>query len=104
MAKEWQDIAAAKRAAILGTIPSEWMIPENIKPPDSQQDVMSFPESSGWFTPRELEVTDITANELRPLLASGKWSSEEVTKAFCKRAAAAHQLVGRHDIVIRVNC
>lgn len=89
----WEDIAAAKRAELLKSIPQEWIIPHDIKPPDDQLDVTKFPEESGWFTARELEITSKNAEELLEQLRSGGWTSEEVTRAFCKRASAAHQLV-----------
>jgi amidase len=93
MSKKWEDIAAGKRAALLSSIPKEWLIPANIKPPDSQRDVTGFPKDSGWFTEKELEVTSVSAVELLGKLRNGEWTSEDVTVAFCKRAAAAHQLV-----------
>jgi amidase len=93
MPEKWEEIAAGKRAALLSSIPKEWLIPANIKPPDSQRDVTSFPKDSGWFTQNELDITSLAAVELLRRLVSAEWSSEEVTLAFCKRAAAAHQLV-----------
>lgn len=93
-AKEtWEEIGARKRAALLASIPKEWIIPQELLPPASQDDVTSWPEQSGWFTAEELAITDLTASELVPKLASGTLKSVDVTKAFCKRAAAAHQLV-----------
>lgn len=89
----WEEIAAKKRAALLASIPKEWTVPQDLLPPASQDDVMAWPEESGWFTPEELAITDLTASELVPKLASGTLKSVDVTKAFCKRAAAAHQLV-----------
>jgi amidase len=93
MSENWEEIAARKRAALLASIPNEWIIPENIRPPEEQADVTTFPKQSGWFTGRELEITDLGATQLLAKLTSGQWSSEEVTEAFCKRASAAHQLV-----------
>jgi amidase len=93
MPEKWEEIAASKRAALLASIPKEWSIPADIKPPDSQLDVTGFPKDSGWFTEKELEITSISAVELIEKLKNGEWSSEDVTAAFCKRAAAAHQLV-----------
>ncbi len=93
MASTWETLAAQKRQALLDSIPEEWRIPQDLLPPDDQEDVTGFPETSGWFTPEELTITGLTASELLPKLASGELKSEAVTKAFCKRAAAAHQLV-----------
>lgn len=92
----WQEIAAGKRAALLASIPKEWIVPQDLLPPVSQDNVLSWPEQSGWFSPEELAITSLTATELVPKLASGALKSLDVTKAFCKRAAAAHQLVIPH--------
>lgn len=94
MAGTWEALAAKKRQELLNSIPEKWRIPIHLLPPESRDDVTGFPESSGWFTQEELEITNSTAVELLPRLASGHLKSETVTRAFCKRAAAAHQLVG----------
>ncbi|GAW22997.1 hypothetical protein ANO14919_125440 [Xylariales sp. No.14919] len=93
MGATWEALAAKKRQGLLNSIPKEWRIPDHLLPPVSQNDVTGFPESSGWFTPAELDITNSSALELLPRLASGSLKSETVTRAFCKRAAAAHQLV-----------
>ncbi|RYO75028.1 hypothetical protein DL764_010600 [Monosporascus ibericus] len=92
MASNWEALAARKRQDLLNSIPDEWRIPRDLLPPESQEDVTDFPKTSGWFTREELDITECTALELLPKLASGELQSETVTRAFCKRAAAAHQL------------
>lgn len=89
----WEDIAARKRSELADSIPPEWRVPKNLLPPESQDNVLDWPETSGWFTAEELAITSCSAQELLPQLASGKVTSEDVTKAFCKRACAAQQLV-----------
>lgn len=89
----WELVAGAKRDALLASIPPEWIIPANIFPPESQLDVTTFPKQSGWFTPAELDITGTAAPQILKKIAAGVWTAEEVTRAFCKRAAAAHQLV-----------
>jgi amidase len=93
--QNWEKVAEAKRAALADSIPHEYRVPQQHLPPDSQLDVTSWPKQSGWFTTEELEITDSTASQILQKIASKTWSSENVTKAFCKRAAAAQQLVGR---------
>jgi amidase len=95
MPEKWEEVAAKKRAALLASIPKEWIIPENIRPSEEQTDVTTFPKESGWFTEQELAITNLGATQLLAKLAGGQWSSEDVSKAFCKRASAAHQLVSR---------
>jgi amidase len=93
MASKWEQIGASKRQQLLDSIPKEWLIPADIRPADSQSNVLDFPERSGLFMAKEIEMTNTSATDLLRKLARGEWSSEEVTRAFCKRASVAHQLV-----------
>lgn len=89
----WEKVAAGKRVALAESIPTLYRIPQDKLPPESQLDVTVWPKESGWFTPKELEITGSTASQILEKIASKTWSAEDVTAAFCKRAAAAHQLV-----------
>ncbi|KAF2177687.1 acetamidase [Zopfia rhizophila CBS 207.26] len=91
-AQKWEKIAAAKQAALSELIPPEYRIPKQLVPPDSQLDVTQWPKESGWFTQKELEITSSTSSVILEKIAERTWTAEEVTRAFCKRAAAAHQL------------
>ncbi|KAL8419188.1 hypothetical protein RB594_002409 [Gaeumannomyces avenae] len=88
----WEVAGASKREALAASIPPEWRVPAELLPPNSLQDVTGWPEASGWFTVKEIAITNSTAIELLPRLASGDLKCVDVTRAFCKRAAAAHQL------------
>lgn len=88
----WEEIAEAKRAALAEQIPPEYRVPTDRLPPESQLDVTTWPRESGWFSPKELDITDSTASHILKKIAAKDWSAEEVTRAFCKRAAAAQQL------------
>ncbi|CAG9943934.1 unnamed protein product [Clonostachys rosea f. rosea IK726] len=88
----WEEVGAKKRASLEASLPKEWRVPSDLLPHESQTDVTNWAETSGWFTPEELSITNSTAAELLPKLASGELKSLDVTKAFCKRAVAAHQL------------
>ncbi|OAA66505.1 fatty-acid amide hydrolase [Niveomyces insectorum RCEF 264] len=90
---KWKELAAKKQAQLAASLPKEWIVPDNLLPPASQTDVTGWPAASGWFTPEELSITEATASELIPKLASGALSSVAVTRAFCKRAVAAQQLL-----------
>lgn len=89
MPANWEQIAADKRARILSNIPAEW----KIQSPPTGDSFFDFPEKSGILSPKELEITNASATDLVPKLAKGELTSVEVTLAFCKRAAIAHQLV-----------
>lgn len=89
-APSYQELAAKKRADQLSLIPPEW----RLSPTPS---VESSPNALAYLrrilTPSELaltEETDIT--KLLRKLSSGEISSLELTRAFAKRAALAHQL------------
>jgi amidase len=91
--QNWEKVAAAKRAALAELIPSDFRIPKDQLPPESQLNVTTWPKESGWFTANELDITESTASQILEKIASKAWSAESVTVAFCKRAAAAQQLV-----------
>ncbi|KAK5123207.1 putative amidase [Meristemomyces frigidus] len=89
----WQSIAARKQAQRESKIPSEWRIPQTLLPPPEASVVQDFPHTSGFFTGRELTITESTASDVVAKIAAQEWSAEEVTKAICKRAAVAQQLL-----------
>jgi amidase len=87
----WQEIAAEKKARQTASIPKEWLI---TPPPDDVLDVTDVPAKCGLLSARDLQITTVTdATILLQKLATGEWSSVEVTTAFCKRAVIAHQVV-----------
>ena len=97
---KWEKVAEEKRAALSESIPTSYRIPQDKLPPETELNVTTWPKASGWFTPKELEITDSTASQILEKIASKAWSAEDVTTAFCKRAAAAHQLVGRESEIL----
>ncbi|KAH7069641.1 amidase signature domain-containing protein [Paraphoma chrysanthemicola] len=86
----WKDLANAKRDSILAAIPSEWRIQD---PPSvsSQPDVTTYVEQH--LSKVELQITASAADQIASRVGSGEWSAESVTRAFCHRAALAHQLL-----------
>lgn len=92
----WEDIGKQARERVLDSIPSEWRLAEDKLPPADQANVLDFPSESGLFTEHELSITTSTATHIVETIASGEWKAVDVTRAFCKRAAVAHQLVCRN--------
>jgi hypothetical protein len=87
----WQDLVAEKKRRQTASIPREWLI---TPPADDVLDVTDVPSSCGLLSARELEITEVSeVAVLLNKLATGEWSSVEVTTAFCKRAIVAQQLV-----------
>lgn len=87
----WQDRCTARKTQQCEQIPKEWVIEP---PSQGQYNVISIPQTCGILSERELQITEtIDIDLLLRKLASGKWSSVEVTTAYYKRAIVAHQLV-----------
>jgi hypothetical protein len=89
----WEEIAAAKREEVNSRIPSEWLVPVDLLPPPSQTRVADFVATSGFFKDSEVEITASSATDITAKIAAGTWTAEQVTRAFSKSAAVAHQLV-----------
>ena len=94
VSQEWEKISAKAQEIRSSSIPSEWRIPEEKLPPPEQLDVTGFPAKSSILTDAELAITDSYATEIVSKIAAGEWKAEDVTRAFCKRAVIAHQVVG----------
>ncbi|KAI3406589.1 hypothetical protein KGF56_000721 [Candida oxycetoniae] len=56
-----------------------------------QFDAVDYLYKAKLLSPKEFEITDTPAATLLQNIASGKWTSVEVFKAFAKRAILAHQ-------------
>jgi amidase len=90
MTHPWQERAQEKRAAILAAIPKEWHIDN---PRVEEQVDVTGKYIQQYLSGREVEITETTAERIVGKIAKGEWKSEEVVRAFCHRAALAHQLV-----------
>jgi amidase len=107
---DWQTLSAQKRIALYETIPKEWRLPKSTltqihgtaSPTDPLTPASSFPATSvieipkscGILTEREIDLTEnYDATELVQKMIKREATSEEVTLAFCKRAAIAQQCV-----------
>ena len=87
----WRATASERRKAQADSIPPEW----RLKSIPEYKSSIQIIESSGILTPLELEITNTTdAFNLSLKIQSRTWTSEQVTIAFCKRAAIAQQLTG----------
>ncbi|KAL2818140.1 amidase signature domain-containing protein [Aspergillus granulosus] len=86
-------IVLQKRSTQLQSIPVPWHLPQSTI--TSEADTLDTIRTCGILTPQELqwtEIDDITV--LVRLLVSREVSSEQLTTAFCKRAAIAQQMTG----------
>ena len=88
----YKDIALKKRSARDAKFNPDWLIPESELPSSDVKDILSWISKGNFLTPHELEITESNAIEIVTNIKQQKWSSLQVTKAFCHRASIAHQL------------
>lgn len=87
----YKAIARRKQVERQSRIPSAWLL-KTLPYPDTL-DVRSIPRASGILTTHELDITEkYDATALAEAIRSRALTSEEVTIAFCKRAAIAQQV------------
>lgn len=91
IAKEnWRSIAQKKQETRASLIREEWRLKEKYE----GSNVLDVPSKCGVLSQRELQITsEGDAVDLVERLKDGVYTAEEVTLAFCKRAAIAQQLV-----------
>lgn len=98
----FQTRGAEKRARCQSLVPKAWQLPstlvQSLKHPLEKSKnnfiELGIVRRSGLLTEKELKITEAyDVQGLLKALASGEFSSLEVTVAFCKRAAIAQQLV-----------
>lgn len=89
---DWRTVASAKRDAVLDKIPREWRLPHPIPSATEIPDVTGDYVQQ-FLNSREIKITETDAVDIVKKTGSGQWTAVEVTKAFCHRAAIAHQLV-----------
>ena len=85
----WQGIAAEKRAELYAAIPSTYRINETIF---QGMNVTELPRKCGIMTEKELCITEDRAVDIISRIRKQDYTAVEVTTAFCKRAAVAHQV------------
>ncbi|KAL2414140.1 Acetamidase [Exophiala dermatitidis] len=90
MVADWESRAKAKREAILNSIPDEWRL-KHVPSREEQKDVTGYIQQ--FLSKPEIQITETDSVGLAEKIATGTWSAVEVTRAFCHRAALAHQLV-----------
>jgi amidase len=87
----WVHIANEAQSLRDASIPQEWIL--NDLPSPGVVNVTQIPYTCGILSQQELEWTDQDATSLLRHLREGTLKSYDLTLAFCKRAAIAHQLV-----------
>ncbi|KAG0646116.1 amidase [Hyphodiscus hymeniophilus] len=84
----WAAVAGRRQDEINNAIPEPYRLTTTLL---EACNLIKLPETCGILEERELKITSHTATELLKLLHNETYTAVEVTKAFCKRAAVAHQ-------------
>ncbi|RAL64660.1 hypothetical protein DID88_001693 [Monilinia fructigena] len=84
----WQDIASRRRQQITSSIPPEWLLePHHL----TSKHPVDLVKTCGLLTEREIHMVYSTAVELLEKMKTREYTAVEVTRAFCKASAVAHQ-------------
>ena len=87
----YSTIAAKKREQRQKKIPQDWLLTKDY---NGISNFMDIPSTCGILSDVECDITsNHDATALLEKMKNGEWSAEQVTTAFCKRAAIAQQLV-----------
>jgi amidase len=98
---DYRIIAAEKKLQQSNKIPQDWLVPSQTIEPTTN--LLEVPATCGVLSEVECKITsDHDATALLEKLKWGTWSAEQVTVAFCKRAAIAQQLVSYPMMVFPV--
>jgi len=92
MGQHYLEIAAIAQKRREANIPKEYLLPGSALS-SLPRNITTVTKTSGHFTDDELEIIDSDAEEILLKIRERKWSSMEVTKAFCKASIVSHQLV-----------
>ncbi|OAG36140.1 hypothetical protein AYO21_09680 [Fonsecaea monophora] len=94
VAAAWETEAQKCREILAKSIPAGYALADDrIPSPEEKSNVTTFIADCGALSPKELAITENGAGELTAAMAMGKYTAEEVTVAFLKRAVIGHQLV-----------
>jgi hypothetical protein len=86
----WEAVAHLRRQEINGAIPPEYIVEARYL---KSAHLVNLWETCGLLTARELTITSLSATVLLKQIHNKTYSAVEVTRAFCKTAAIAHQAV-----------
>jgi amidase len=89
----WKLKAEAKASATLEKIAKEWRLPKAELDKAAEQRDITGPFIQQYLEPSELDIIREEATALVCKLQKGILTAKQVTLAFCKTAAIAHQIV-----------
>lgn len=89
---DWKKAGKDKADSVLNLIPQEWRITD-IPLIESQREIAGQAFWKQHLNEQELQITESDATDIVKNTTTGAWSAVDVAKAFCHRAAIAHQIL-----------
>jgi amidase len=89
----WSERAAAKRRAILEHVPLEWRLSEELIEAARSQREVTVDYMKRFLDPDEVAILSLDTVPIVDAIKQQKYTAKQVTRAFCKAAAIAHQIV-----------
>ncbi|KAH8590975.1 amidase signature domain-containing protein [Bisporella sp. PMI_857] len=88
----WQLTAEKKRRSIADKIPQDWKLPQSVLKGAHERRKLTGDFFEQLLDGETLRITKLHSNDLLGAIRNRSLSAVEVTRAFCKRTAFAHQL------------
>jgi amidase len=96
----WKDIVAAKLKADAAKIPEDWVLSPDVIRTARERRQLVGDFFDGLLDEKTRAITVMNESSILESLASGQVTAVNVCKAFCKRAAYAHQIVSEGRTLI----
>lgn len=91
--ESWEAKAAAKRSSTHAKIPKEWLLDQEDLAKAAKQRDLTGPFIEQYLTAEEVSIIRQGSVLIINNIRNGEYSAQQVTHAFCKTAAIAHQIV-----------
>lgn len=91
-APTWQAVALRRKNEITDSIPGEWVLPPHILQSSGKRP-LDLVKTCGLLSEREITIVYSNAVDLLEKMRKREYTAVEVTTAFCKASAVAHQAV-----------
>ncbi len=91
--ESWKTKAAEKRSSTFSKIPREWLLDQADLDKASKQKDLTSPFIEQYLSPEEIDIVRQDSVSIVANIRRTKYSAVQVTTAFCKTAAIAHQIM-----------
>ncbi|TVY85118.1 putative amidase [Lachnellula suecica] len=96
----WKEIRNRRRREINKKVPREYLLPPHLLTSRNSSNLI---RTSGLLSAREIDIVSPSATKLLEKIHSQEFTAVEVTRAFCKSSAVAHQAVRHYTFWIESN-